>query len=522
MKKRLLSLLLVGVLSVSTMLAGCSNSESTNGETEGTEESVEADGTLVIPILSDISNFYTVATGDITGDVLSANFDNLYTVKDDKTVDYYVAKSCDVSDDGLVYTIVLNEGIKWHDGEDLTAEDLVYTINNLDVWQYLPIFAGGPVVAEQVDDYTVTVTLEKPSNGFFQRLGTTRIMPKHLYEGVPAEEIVGCEASMQGIGMGPYKLVEWKQGESIEFERFDDYYRGTPPYEKIIYKVMPETSAQQVAFDKGEIDVLRITDITNLEKYREDERCNILELTENRVSMLVVSPSSANITSMEQKQAIFAAINHQEIIDQVFGTEDLAKAAGGIYVAGTKYLDKTLENYEFDLEKATELAKSSGLTEKTINLYYSTDRASMEDVAMVIQQQLKAAGITCELIGTEALAWAMKWQTGDSSLDMCLNGWDNMQGDPGFEWAVYGDGSAKAYMGFSDETLEILNLANTSLTEEDLEKNWQAFQLSSKEDYWANPLIDTSYILAIKKGNATFDVEQPSTFFFEDYIKIVE
>lgn len=519
MKKRLLNVLLACALTAGLTLAGCGSSSDTTQKTDsGNAEEADND-TVVIPVFSEISSFYTIGSGDLTGDILSANFDDLWIVKDEKTVDYYVAKGCDISEDGLTYTVTLNEGIKWHDGENLTADDLVYTINDMDWMGYLPYFAGGPVVAEKVDDYTVSVKLEKPSNGFFQRLGTVRVMPKHLYEGVSTEEMMTCDAAMGGIGMGPYKLVEWNQGESLVFERFDDYYRGTPAYKKVIFKVMPDESAQQLAFDKGEINVLRINNKTNLDKYSADESANILELRENRISFLVTNPSSTRLTTKEQKEALFAAINQEEIINQVWGDSALATEAAYMAVDSTKYMDSTLKNYDYDLEKAKELVQSSGLSDVTLKLYYSVDRIGMEDTAMVLEQQFKAAGINVELVGTEAVTWATDWQMGSDEIDILLNGWDSMQGDPGFEWAIYGDGSAMHYMAFSEDTVQLIDKANTSLTEDDLTANWQAFQKSAYEDYWAKPLFETNYVLAIKKGLSTFDEEQPSTFWFEDFLK---
>ena len=521
MKKRWISVILACALGASLALGGCGNTEkSKNDKTKEKQEA--ADNNLVIPILADIDSFYTVGTGDITGDVLGACYDQLFTVKDQDVTDYYVAKSCEMSEDGKEYTVSLNEGIKWHDGEELTADDLIFTLTSADPYGYFTYFAGGPIEAEKIDEYTVKVKLQKPSNGFVQRLGTVRVMPAHCYEGLTAEEIAAGTANTEGIGMGPYKLVEWKKGESITFEKNKEYYRGEPPFEKIIYKVMPDSSAQQIAFDKGEIDVLRILNQTNLEKYESDESCNILELSENRVSFLVFNASSKNITTLDEKKAIISAIVQQAIVDQAYGSEKLAKPAKGMYIDSTKYMDTSLANYEQDTELAQKLAKDTGLTEKTINLYYSTDRASMEDVAMVVQQQLKAVGIECEIIGTDIYGWMIPWQEGTDTIDMVLNGWDNMQGEPGFEWAIYADGASNYYMPFSNETTDILQKATVSVSEDDKIENYQAFQKSCMEDYWADPLVDTGYILAIKSGMEVFEKEQPDTWFFEDYIKAVK
>ena len=507
--KKLVSVMCMVLMAAALVLSGCGGNANSGGDADSSEQNSTADGSsMVIPVMNDISSFYTVGLDDNSAEIISPAFENLFTVVDQDTVNWHLAENCELSDDGLVYTIKLREGLTFSDGEPVTAEDVVFSMSSdgADFMGYYPYFANGNIQVEAVDDTTVTVTLETPCNSFFQRIGTCRVMPKHLYEGVSGEEIMTCEGAMSGVGCGPYKMTEWEQGESITYEAREDYYK-TPSIQKIVFKIMPDASAQELAFQNGEVNMLRLSTADQIEKYANDDNYTVFNMPEERVNFLTVNASSTKITSKEMKEAIFAAIDPQEIVDQVYGSDELAKIAGGMYVDATQYFDTSMENYAYDAEHAKELAASSGLSDETLTLMYFTDRENMENYAMVIQQQLKAAGINCEITGTDIMSGSSEWmsETGTDKYDLVLNGWDNMQGNPGFEWAFYANGSGATFYAFSEESLENINTAVTASTEEEMTDAWQAFQKSAFNDYWAYPLVETNYVMATQKGYEGLD-----------------
>ncbi len=484
------------IMALSLLLTGCGKSSSSS--------SVASD-TITIPILSDISTFFTIGGDDTLNEVLSPGFDNLFTVVDSKTTNWHLAKSCDVSDDGLTYTVKLRKNLTFSDGNPLTAEDVVFSMTTADYMGYYTYFANGNMDVKAVDDTTVKITLEAPCNSFIQRIGTCRVMEKDLYDGVSGEDFSSCDASMKGIGCGAYKMTEWKHGESITYEARDDYYGETPSIKKIIFKVMPDSSSQEAALKKGEINLMRVSTAEQLKEYSNDDNYTVYSIPEQRVNFLTVNASSKKITSSDMKKAIFSAINTDEIVEQVYGDESLAKSAGGMYVDDTQYFDTSLSNYKYDLDNAKKLAKSSGLSDKNLKLLYFSDRENMKEYAMVIQEQLKNAGINCEIVGEEVNSGAVEWQTGTDKYDLVLNGWDNMQGNPGFEWAIYANGSAASYLDFSKSTLEKLTTAITATSKSDIEAGYQAFQKSAYDDYWAYPLVETNYVMVTQKGYKGLD-----------------
>lgn len=515
MKQKILSALLVATMSTTLLLSGCGSNESKTAESEESTAKSE----LVIPVATDISSFYTVGLDDTSNEIISPAFDNLFTVVDGETIDYKLAESCELSEDGKTYTVKLHEGVTWSDGEALDADDIVFSMVTADQYGYYPYFAATEITVEKVDDYTVTITLAEPNNSFMQRIGTCKPMPSHLYEGVEGDEIFSCEGAMSGVGSGPYKLVEWNQGESIIYEARDDYYGEEPSIKRVVFKVMPDASAQELAFKNGEVNMIRVSTKDQLETYKGDEDYTVFNIPENRVNMLVVNASSKKITSLEAKQAIFAAIDTQEICDQVYGSDELAKPAGGMYSEGTQYFDHTLSNYTYDLEEAKTLADKSGLTGETLTLMYFSDRENMENYAMVIQQQLKEIGIKVELVGTELNTGMTEFQMGTDKYDLVLNGWDGMQGSPGAQWAFYSTGSGEAFYGFSENSLKLLKQAMVASTDDEMTECYSEFQKSCMEDYWAYPLVETNYVMATQKGYKGLDTV-PIVPVFADWTKL--
>lgn len=301
--KRWLSVICMLSMLAAMVLTGCSGQSSSQGDS--TEADNEEEKTMIIPVMGDISSFYSIGTDDMTGEMISPAFDNLFTVVDADTVNYHLAESCTVSDDGCVYTIKIREGATFSDGEPVTADDVVFSMSadQADVYGYYTYFAGSALTVEKVDDYTVTLTIEKPNNSFFQRIGTCRVMPAHLYEGVSGEELMSCEGAMSGVGCGPYKMTEWKQGESITYEKRDDYYGDEPDIDKIVFKVMPDASAQELAFQNGEISMMRLTTKEQLEEYSADDAYTVFSMPEERVNFLTVN-ASWKVTSQEAREAI--------------------------------------------------------------------------------------------------------------------------------------------------------------------------------------------------------------------------
>ena len=143
---------------------------------------------------------------------------------------------------------------------------------------------------------------------------------------------------------------------------------------------------------------------------------------------------SSKITTKEQREALFTSINLQETMDTVYGSEEMSKAATSIFCDQSLYYNTEMSNYEYDLEKAKQMVKDSGLEGETLTYIYNNQRVGMPEVAIVIQQQLKEVGINVELQAMDSSSFMSEffsWMSEPSAgWDLGTNGWDSLQGDP--------------------------------------------------------------------------------------------
>ena len=181
-----------------------------------------------------------------------------------------------------------------------------------------------------------------------------------------------------------------------------------------------------------------------------------------------------------------------------------------------------MENYPYDLEKAKELAKKTGLDQVTLTYIYNNQRVGMPEVAVVIQQQLKAAGINVELVGSDSGAFFksyFSWMLGDTdtSWDLATNGWDSMQGDPSTQITSY-VGNPEA-TDCQEATVEALNEAIHATDESVREEKFLEFQQLIQDDFVIYPISCPNYVWVAQKGVTGLDTIN-SMIPFEDWTLI--
>ncbi len=170
-----------------------------------------------------------------------------------------MARDWQVTPDGKVYTIFLRPGIKWHDGQPFTAEDVKFTIetiqnpkNHSGLRKQLLALSK----VEVVDPETVRITLDKPLASLLSKL-KIGLIPQHALAGKDfnTDEF----NSARPVGTGPFKFKEWKRGEYLVLEANPDYYDGRPKLDQVIYKFLPDPNVRLVQLKKGEVDVAMLT-----------------------------------------------------------------------------------------------------------------------------------------------------------------------------------------------------------------------------------------------------------------------
>ncbi len=304
----------------------------------------------------------------------------------------------EVSDDGLVWTFELRRGVKFHDGRELTAADVLYTFErDMDPETAVPHpeYYEPIESIEALDDYTVQITLKEPNSMFLFNLarGDSIIVPKGA----------GEELKSQPNGTGPFKFVEWVRGDHVTLDRFDDYYgkdaegNRLPYLDKIIIKFIPDPSAQIAALKAGDIDVIAyILSAESAAEIADDPRFKVLEGVSTGDVILAINNSREPFNDVRIRRAISYAIDREEIIEgAMFG---YGTAIGShMSPINPNYLDLTWV-YPHDPQKAEELLVQAGYPngfEAVLKLPqpYNYSVRSGEIVAA----QLKEVGIDLEI-----------------------------------------------------------------------------------------------------------------------------
>lgn len=515
MKRKFMSLLLC-VAVAATLIAGCGKSSNGGKETD-TKES----DSLVMPVSATVTslngNLETMAEGTFQ---LAPYQDELYYVDQDETR-WYLAESCEISEDGLVYTMKLKDNLKWHDGEAITADDVIFTFNcNLNTnngagFSNVVFVGEQEVKAEKVDELTVAFTLPEVSASYYSLLGNLILIPEHAFDG--NTDIKSAEANLTDIGSGPYKLVEFKDGESLVLEKFEDYYGGKPQIDKIIFKVISDPSAQEVAFKNGEINFLTASSDDVVKSVNETDGVTLHTLAEGRVKYLAWNKYCATWENRDAVKAVFLALDQEEIVKGAYG-DYMGKTANSIFSNRNTFYDESIKGYEQNLDEAKSLAQSSGLAGKTITLHYNTDRSYMEATALLIQEQLKAIDVNVEIQGIDANGFFDVVFTDQDDYELYLNEYAAI-GDPDNVVAGMLDGTWGINVDTPQEILDLFQKGRQTTDVEERTAIYKELQQKAADAYLVYPIAYPNYCFATS-DNLEGTEDLSTTPVFEDYTKL--
>jgi peptide/nickel transport system substrate-binding protein len=236
-----------------------------------------------------------------------------------------LAEDWSVSDDGLVWTFKIREGVTFHDGTPCTAEDVAWSLNwtienEIETFSfYLANFSE--IVA--LDPTTLQVTLSDPVGNMEYLLMYVWILPRSVWEGMTYDDILEFEDLSAGIGTGPYKLVEWVESEYLILEANEDYWQGAPAIDRVVWQEFGTEDAIVQALLAGEIDVVYELPRTAIATLEDEEDVALAVMPSTVIDELIINsheegtqPASLNDPAV--RLAIAHAIDKQQIVNVAF------------------------------------------------------------------------------------------------------------------------------------------------------------------------------------------------------------
>ena len=400
MKKKLLALFLALVM-VGAVLPGCgdgSKDPGGQGNNGKTGEPVKG-GEITVGIAQDLDDsldpHQTVAAG--TREVLFNIFEGLVKPNSDGEMIPAVAEKYTLSEDGTTYTFTLREGVKFHNGQTVTAEDVVYSINRcaaVPEGQEKPLVAAFSAVksVEALDEKTVAVTIAQRDLEFISYM-TAATIPAD-YE----------NQDTAPVGTGPFRFVSRTPQQDFVMERFEDYWGAPAWLDKVTYKICENADAQVMNLNGGSIDLC--AHLTSAQASQLNQNFQVLEGTMNLVQAIYLNNQAKPFDNQLVRQALCYAIDRQGIMDMVADGHGTA-VGSSIYPKLTKYfLPELVQKYPYDPAKAKELLAQAGYPngfDMTISV--PSNYQPHMDTAEVVAEQLRAVGVNVTIQPMEWGVW---------------------------------------------------------------------------------------------------------------------
>lgn len=431
-------------------------------------------------------------------------YNTLFSREKDGTITPELAETYEYKNDKEL-NIVLKKGIKFHDGSELTADDVVFSLERMKEK------AGSTVMVEQIDkvekinDYEIKILLKNPSSPLLFNLAhpLTSIVNKKYVE-------AGNDLNTAPMGTGAFKLLAYNDGEKIEMEAFQDYFEGSPKIQKLIIKSIPEDTSRLAALETGEIDVaLGLAPITT-QTIEANDKLSLISEPTTATEYICLNVEKLPFDNKDFRLALNYAIDKQSIIDSIFmGRARVAKSIVNPSVFG--YYDG-LEAYPYNPEKAKELIEKSGVKDLTFSLNVNDNPVRLQ-VAQIIQANLKEVGIDMKI---ETLEWGTYLQkTADGDYVAFLGGWISGTSDADIVLypllatnSIGASGNRSRYS--NPEFDKEVELARVALKPEERKEHYKNAQIMAHNDSPLVVLYNKNENIGINKRIAGFEYD-PTT-----------
>lgn len=329
-----------------------------------------------------------------TREILFNIFEGL--VKPDKNGDLYpaVADSYTISEDGLTYTFHVNQNCKFHNGNNVTVEDVLYSVEkHADPSSNSAYVSAFSDVKYYADGENVVFELPEKNADFLQYM-TMAIIPKD-----------NPNPATNPIGTGPYKFVSRSPQENIILKRFDDYWGEKAYIEDVTLKICANADSIVMDLKGGSVDLFaRIT--AAQAKQLEGSDFEILEGTMNLAQALYLNNAVEPFNNENVRKALCYAVDPKEIIDMAFDSKGTPIGSSMFPAFGKYYVDEINDVYEPDIEKAKELLKEAGYPDGfSFEIAVPSNYQPHIDTAQVIVEQLKKIGVNAEIKLVEWDSW---------------------------------------------------------------------------------------------------------------------
>ena len=338
--------------------------------------------------------------------------------------------------DSLTYEAKLRKGVRFHSGDEMTAEDVKFTFDRLTRQKAMGGQTSprqgllGPLAStDVVDTYTVRFKLKEPWPVFPRMLPVQEIVSKKFVEKVGSDAL-----ATQANGTGPFKLVEWRRGDSIIMERFADYYGGAPAIppagaakvDRVIFKIIPENASRMAALMAGEVDIVNEVPVFAINTIERSGKAKVVKANGTRTFFIALNVTRPPFSDVRVRQAANHAVDKKLLIDRLLG--NTATPVAGVLSPESFGSKPGLKVYAYDPNRAKKLLAEAGYA-KGIDVTLDVEGA-FKDQAEAIASMLTKVGIRTKVQVWEGAVLTPIWRAEKKERDMYMNSWGSGALDP--------------------------------------------------------------------------------------------
>lgn len=531
MKKKL-SLMLAAALTAGLALTGCGGSktsdtiENTAGaesETAAEVKGVDVDtiGYLVAALNADIQTADVQKTSK-DYEVPFNIFDRLVDVEVDADGNSKIvpslAENWDISDDGLEYTFHLRQGVKFHNGNDFTAEDVAYTFHRMLTveggvnTEFIDQIKGADELlagetdtlegVEVVDDYTIKVTLKEPFAGFLASISSPGVS---IYDS-EATEAAGDQFGMDPavtVGTGPFEFSSWSFNNQLVLTRNEDYWKGASKLPGVVIKIIPDTETQSMMFESGELDILDLDYAADsVDRFTETYPEQIVQGPRVGIVYFTMNFNKEPFQDVRVRKAVQMSIDRQAILDALYGGR--GQVEQGIFPHGLIGFNPDQEEIKYDPEAAKALLAEAGYADG-FDMEIAADSSASDTMTMaleIVSDQLAEVGIRAEIKNYDESTWLETRKSGE--LGSFMSTWSADYNDPdNFIYTFFGNEEKTKIRSINYPDTEVMNRvakARTIVNEDERLAEYKALEekIVHEDAAWV-PMFSRLHLFAVSK-----------------------
>jgi peptide/nickel transport system substrate-binding protein len=424
----------------------------------------------------------------------------------DQDIEWQIIEKCDLSKDGKKATYHLRKGVKTFDGQEFTADDVLFRVERAIANKAIGAFMVGAANAadlkqwKKVDDHTVRITSDS-AMPLICKLNTnlywTYWDSETIKENAAADDKYGNEfVATNGASFGPYHVTSWESGKQVVMEANENYWGGAPEIKKIIWRVVPESSNRVALLKSGQVDMAEALSPEELASLDGNEGVRVAAPRSSLSIYAVMNNKKKPFNEVKVRQAINHAIPRDDIVDKVY--RGLANRWEGVMPSiYPGYVEQS--RYPYDIEKAKQLMSEGGYADgfKT-TLSYNAGDPVQEQAAILLQTSLRQIGVqvTLQKLPPAALSDKVQSKTADFAfwLDFPI------QPDPNYSLRLlYLTDNAVNYQNYSNaEVDKLIEDATPIVDAEERLKAHEEIQNRIAEDAPIAWMTEPNYLIGMR------------------------